>query len=295
MSSPAAAALTPLPATLRLGAVELTVADIGRSVAWWEQAIGLTVLERGSGRAALGARDGGTKPLVVLVEEPGARPADGYSGLFHVALLTPDRPSLARWLAHVARERIPLSGMSDHFVSEAIYLRDPDHHGIELYADRPRALWEGQVVRMTTERLDTDSLLAELADPVAEPFAGLPAGTTVGHVHLRVAELPGTVAWYRDVLGFDLMLQYGSQAAFLAAGGYHHHFGANTWESLGRGQAPAGTATLRHATIVLPGAAAVDEVAARVAAAGQEPELGPAGGLLVRDPSGNALLLSAAA
>ena len=285
---------TPLPADLRLGPVELTVSDLARSVAYWERSIGLGVLEQAGGRAALGARDGDTEPLVVLVEEPGARPADGHSGLFHVAILTPDRPSLARWLAHAARERIALSGLSDHFVSEAIYLRDPDHHGIEVYADRPRALWEGQVGRMTTERLDTDSLLTELGDSAAEPFEGLPAGTAVGHVHLRVAEIPGTVAWYRDVLGFDLMLQFGSQAAFLAAGGYHHHFGANTWESLGRGQAPAGSATLRQATIVLPTTAALDEAVSRVAAAGQEPEARD-GGVLVRDPSGNPLLLAPAA
>ena len=290
----ASPAPTPLPADLRLGPVELTVSDLARSVAYWERSIGLGVLEQADGRAALGARDGGTEPLVVLVEEPGARPADGHSGLFHVAILAPDRPSLARWLAHTARERIALSGLSDHFVSEAIYLRDPDHHGIEVYADRPRALWEGQVGRMTTERLDTDSLLAELGDSATEPFAGLPTGTGIGHVHLRVAEIPGTVAWYRDVLGFDLMLQFGGQAAFLAAGGYHHHFGANTWESLGRGQAAAGSATLRHATIVLPTTAALDEAVSRVAAAGQEPEACDSG-VLVRDPSGNPLLLVPAA
>jgi catechol 2,3-dioxygenase len=190
--------------------------------------------------------------------------------------------------------------MSDHFVSEAIYLRDPDHHGIEIYADRPRAQWEGQVGRMGTVRLDTDSLLAELPDPATEPFAGLPAGTTVGHVHLRVTSIPETVAWYRDIVGFDLMVQFGGQAAFLAAGGYHHHFGTNTWESAGRGQAPAGTATLRHATVVLPSATDVEAAAARVAAAGQQPEPyaatgGLPGGTLVRDPSGNALLLVAAA
>ena len=284
-----------LPADLRLGPVELTVSDLARSVAYWERTIGLGVLEQGSGRAALGARDGGTEPLVVLVEEPGARPADGHSGLYHLALLTPDRASLARWLAHAARERIPLSGMSDHFVSEAIYLRDPDHHGIEVYADRPRELWEGQVQRMTTLPLDTDSLLAELGDSADEPFAGLPAGTTIGHVHLRVADVAASVAWYRDVLGLDVTMLYGDQAAFLSAGGYHHHFGANTWESLGRGQAPAGSATLRHATIVLPTSADRDAVAARIATAGQEPEPGPDGGLLVRDPSGNPLLLTAPA
>lgn len=298
-STPASAAPAPLPAATRLGPVELTVSDLGRSIAWWERTIGLGLIDHAGDRAILGTRDGSREPLVTFVELPGARPADGHSGLFHVAILTPDRPTLARWLAHVARERLPLSGMSDHFVSEAIYLRDPDHHGIEVYADRPRALWEGQVGRMTTEPLDTRSLRAELDDPATAPWDGMPAGTTVGHVHLRVADIPATVAWYRDVLGFDLMLQFGGQAAFLAAGGYHHHLGTNTWESRGQGQAPAGSATLNHTTVILPDTAALDAAVARVAASGQGPEARPAAngspaGVLVRDPSGNGLLLAAA-
>ena len=211
----------------------------------------------------------------------------------HVALLVPDRPSLARWLAHAARDQVRIEGLSDHDVSEAIYLRDPDRHGIELYADRPRALWEGQVrERMTTLPLDVENLLAELGDPATEPFDGLPDGTVVGHVHLRVADVDSTVAFYRDVLGMDLMAQLGAAAAFLSAGGYHHHVGGNTWESRGAAPAGAGFATLRLATIVLPDAAERDRVAARVADSGQEPE--PRGnGVLVRDPSGNPLLLTA--
>jgi catechol 2,3-dioxygenase len=281
--------VTIAPATT-IGAVHLTVADLERSIAYYEQAIGLSVLERAGGQASLGA---GVDELVVLVEQPGARPADGYSGLFHTAFLLPDRVSLARWLAHVARERIPISGASDHFVSEAVYLSDPDHHGIEVYADRPRALWEGQVARMTTERLDTDSLFAELDDPTTEPFDGQPSGSRIGHVHLRVADVPAAIAFYRELLGFELMAALADQAAFLGAGGYHHHIGANVWESRGRGQAPAGSAALRHATIVLPTSADRDQLVARVAEAGQEPEIRP-DGTIVRDPSGNALLLTAA-
>lgn len=290
MSTPAPAPIAP---DTKLGPVHLTVADLDRSLDYYRRAIGLGVLEREHGRASLGAQDGGDDELLVLVEEPGARPADGYSGLFHVAFLTPDRVSLARWLAHVARERIPVTGLSDHFVSEAVYLRDPDHHGIEVYSDRPRDVWEGQVRRMTTEPLDTDSLLRELDDPVTEPFYGLPDGTTIGHVHLRVADIPAAVAFYRDLLGLELMASFGDQAAFLAAGGYHHHVGANTWESKGRPQAPRGSASLLQATIVLPDAAERDRVAARLADAGQEPE-SRGDGVLVRDPSGNELLLTAA-
>jgi catechol 2,3-dioxygenase len=272
-----------------MGAVELSVSDLDRSLDYWQSVVGLRVLGRENGVASLGS----DTELVRFVEEPGARPADGHTGLYHVALLVPDRPSLARWLAHAARDQTRIEGLSDHAVSEAIYLRDPDRHGIEIYADRPRGQWEGQVMqRMTTLPLDVEDLLAELEDPATEPFNGLPDGTTVGHVHLRVADVQSTVDFYRDVLGMGLMAQLGPMAAFLSAGGYHHHVGGNTWESRGAGPAGAGFATLRHATIVLPDAAERDRVAARVADSGQEPE-SQEDDVLVRDPSQNALLLTA--
>jgi catechol 2,3-dioxygenase len=144
---------------------------------------------------------------------------------------------------------------------------------------------------MTTKPLDTDDLFGELDDPAREPFDGLPGGTVVGHTHLRVADVDDTVAFYRDLLGFDLMAQLGPSAAFLSVGGYHHHIGANTWESAGASPAPPGTATLRHATILVPDREELDRVAARVADAGQEPEERD-DGVLVRDPSGNGLLLA---
>ena len=137
----------------------------------------------------------------------------------------PERLDLARWLTHAAQDQLPLTGLSDHYVSEAIYLRDPDHHGIEIYWDRPRSLWEGEVAqRLTTEPLDVQDLVRDVDRP-----AGLPSGTVMGHVHLRVASIPETNAFYRDVLGFDVMASMGQQATFLSAGGYHHHLGANTW------------------------------------------------------------------
>lgn len=274
--------------TTSLGPVSLTVADLERSIAYYSSVIGLSVLDRSSGRAGLGA---GERELLVLVEEPGAPPARGHTGLFHVALLLPDRPSLARWLAHAARGHVQLTGLSDHYVSEAIYLHDPDEHGLELYADRTRELWEGEVGRMGTWPLDVDDLLSVLDDPATEPFDGLPGETIVGHVHLCVARIPETVTFYRDVLGFDLMATMGDQAAFLSAGGYHHHIGANTWASRGAGPPPPGSAALRHATIVLPTPADRDRVVARVAGSGQEPQTHP-DGPLVRDPSGNPLVLS---
>ena len=262
--------------------MHLTVADLARSLDYYRSRIGLVALTQGDGRATLGA---GSTELLVLVEEPGARPAFGFTGLFHFALLVPTRADLARWLAHVARERVPMSGLSDHFVSEALYLSDPDGHGIEIYADRPRETWEGKVGEtLTTVALDVDDLLGELDDPATEPFDGLADGTVMGHVHLRVSTIPETIAFYRDRVGFDLMAEYGSQAAFLAAGGYHHHLGANVWQSAGAPPPPPGTAALRHATVVLADEAERDAVLARV-----EQE-----GPIVEDPSGNRLLLEVA-
>lgn len=278
-----------IPASTRVGAVHLTVADLGRSVEYYERVIGLGVRERGVGRTTLGV---GEENLLVLVEKPGARPVRGYCGLYHFALLLPERPDLARWLAHGARDRVPLVGMADHFVSEAIYLSDPDGHGIEIYWDRPREVWEGQVAkRMTTLPLDTSSLFGELTDPMGEPFDGLPVGTTMGHVHLRVADISQTIAFYRDVLGFGLMASLGGQAAFLSAGGYHHHLGANTWESAGAGQPPEGAATLSAAAVVLPSKAERDRLASRVTDAGYEP-VAVEDGVLVHDPSRNPILLA---
>jgi len=271
------------------GAVHLGVADLARSLEYYGDTLGLAVRSATEGSVTLG----GDRDLLVLHERPGARPVTDASGLFHVALLVPERADLARWLAHAARERVPLTGLSDHFVSEAIYLRDPDHHGIELYWDRPRALWEGRVAeRMTTLRLDVDDLLATLEDPATEPFDGLPRATAVGHVHLRVADVDETVAFYRDVVGLGLMAQLGAQAAFLSAGGYHHHLGANTWESRGRGQAPSGSATLERALLRFPDRASRDAAVDRAADAGQDPQPGP-DGVRIADPSGNPLELVA--
>jgi catechol 2,3-dioxygenase len=275
------------PAT-HMGAVRLSVADLPRSIAYYRQAIGLAALRRDDGRVALGV---GERELLILEEDPGAPPSDGYPGLYHFALLVPQRTDLARFLAHVARERVPLVGLSDHFVSEAIYLQDPDHHGIEVYWDRPRELWEGQVgERMGTWALDVDALLGELRDPASEPFDGLAQGTVMGHVHLRAADVLETIAFYRDVVGFELTAQLGTQAAFLAAGGYHHHIGANSWETRRRGPAPEGTARLLEVAIVVPDAAERDRVVARLIRAGAAPE--PSGvAVVVGDPSGISLRL----
>ena len=269
-----------------MGPVALTVADLERSLAYCRQAIGLGVRERDDGRA----RSAETRSCSCSTRCR-APPAPRNRGLFHVALLVPERGDLGAWLAHASREQVKMTGASDHVVSEALYLRDPDGHGIEIFADRPRELWEGQVARMTTEPLDLENLLGELEDPEQEPFESLPGGTVMGHVHLQVADIGETLSFYRDVLGFDEMATLGSQATFLSAGGYHHHVGANTWASAGAPPPPEGSASLRLATVVLPDSASRDEVVGRVAATGQDPEETPEGPV-VRDPSGNRLLLA---
>ena len=244
---------------MRLGAVHLVVADLARSTAYYENAIGLRVRERDDGTAWFGA--GGADDLLVLHEEPGAKPVTGgHSGLFHFALLLPDRPALGRWLDHAARHRIPLSGASDHLVSEALYLRDPDGHGIEIYRDRPRGEWpmeDGGRVGMATLPLDLDDV--RRANEADGDYPGMPHGTTMGHVHLHVADIPETESFYGD-LGFDVMARYGSDATFMSVGGYHHHLGGNTWAGHGVKPPPPGSAALHHATMIVPGLAEEREV-----------------------------------
>lgn len=276
-----------LPEDTAPGSVWLTVSDLDRSLEWYSWAFGMRGRKDGArATLAVGGRD-----LLVLCEEPGAPPSRGFSGLYHFALAVPQRADLARWFAHASRERLPLTGTADHFVSEALYLDDPDEHGIEIYWDRPRSAWEGQVSRrMGTFPLDTMGLMREARGGA---YRGLPVGTRMGHVHLQVSELSSTVRFYRDVLGLGLMASFGRQAAFLSAGGYHHHLGVNTWESAGEGQPPPGTATMKRWTLVVPSDQARDLLAERVLATGQEPQPMEEDGFMVWDPSGNPVAVTA--
>jgi catechol 2,3-dioxygenase len=275
-----------LPPSLRVGAVELTVTNLDRSVGFYERAIGLRLHRREDSRAALGA---GGEDLLVLVEEPAARPAGRHAGLYHFALLHPSRLELARAAHRLAATRTRISGASDHGISEAIYLPDPDGNGIELAADRGRERW-GDLSDPTAlggpDPLDVAGLLALVAGE--GPVAEVSPDTVVGHVHLHVGDIERGIAFYRDVIGFEVMTLLDS-AAFVAAGGYHHHLGFNVWRGRGVPPTPPGTVGLRHWTIVLPaaGAAAVRE---RVLAAGAPFEDRPEG-LLVRDPWDIALLV----
>src|SRR3954447_8499432 len=254
------------PAT-RMGSVHLTVSNIGRSLDYYERVVGLQVHDRSNGNARLGA---GGEDLLVLHEQPGAEPAPRNTGLFHFALLLPSRHDLARWLGRAVQQEVRFEGMSEHLVSEALYLRDPDWHGIEIYRDRPRSEWErdGEFVRMATLPLDVQDLVGSL-DGGEPAFERMPLDTTMGHVHLQVAEIAATEEFYSGVLGFDIQARYGDQASFLSAGGYHHHLGANVWNSRGAGPAPEGAAALRHAVVILPDDSERSRVADRVADSGQ--------------------------
>jgi catechol 2,3-dioxygenase len=272
-----------LPATLRLGAVHLTVSDLDRSVAYYQDAIGLRVHRREDGVAALGA---GGEDLLVLTGEPGARPAGRHAGLYHFALLHPSREELARAVLRLAARRTPVDGASDHGVSEAIYLSDPDGNGIELYADRPRDRWppaEGsERVGMYTVALDVRGLVDTVAGEEPRPHAG--AGLTMGHMHLHVGDLQRSLGFYRDVVGFERMASLPS-AAFVSAGGYHHHLGFNTWRGTGVPPAPPGAVGLRHWTVLLDDEADLAALRARLEGAGTPPDED----FMVRDPSGNAV------
>ncbi len=249
-----------LPATLRLGAAHLTVSDLDRSVGFYQDALGLRQHRREDGVAALGA---GAGDLLVLHEAPGARPAGRHAGLYHFALLFATREELARAVQRLAVTHTPISGASDHGVSEAIYLPDPDGNGIELYADRPRDAWPppagpGERVGMFTRALDVHDLLATVTGE--EPVRHAGDGLRMGHMHLHVGDVEAARAFYADRLGFEVMTAYPG-ALFLAAGGYHHHLGVNTWRGEGVGPAPAGTVGLREWTLVLdePSLAALRE------------------------------------
>jgi catechol 2,3-dioxygenase len=267
-----------LPENLRLGAVHLTVADVDRSVAWYQRALGLRVHAHEPSVAALGD---GVEAVIVLHEDGQAQPAGRVAGLYHYALLYPSREELARAAVRLAATQTPIQGAADHGTHEALYLRDPDGNGIELAADRPREQWpEGLGYDRGPAALDFDALLAAVEGEQPTPHVG--AGLRIGHLHLHVGDIQRGLGFYRDVLGFEVQANLGS-AAFLSAGGYHHHLAINVWNGRGVGPAPAHTAGLRHWTVELRTDADVAAVRARAEAAGMSVEPLERG-LLMRDP-----------
>ena len=280
-----------IPPDTGIGKVRLRVADIDGLTTFYERVVGLSAVERDNGLARLGP-DGG-EALVELVAAPDAPPAPSFStGLFHLALLVPDRAELARALQRVAGAGWRLTGASDHLVSEAIYLRDPEGNGVEIYRDRPRETWreEAGELQMATLPLDLEDVLGDL-DPDEAPVAGMPAGTTIGHVHLQVADIPASEGFYNGVVGLDVMVRSYPGALFLAAGGYHHHLGLNTWQSQGAPPPPEGALGLDRYELAFPDAASRDEAADGLGGAGDPVRLEE--GVLATDPSGNRVLLTA--
>ena len=274
-----------------LGTVRLTVSDLDRSRTFYERALGLRAAEPDDGTLVFGVAD---DPALIELRGDSAAPRLNRRapGLYHLAILVPTRADLAFALARLATTRWPLDGASDHLVSEALYLSDPDGNGIEIYRDRPRDEWprsDGQL-QMSTLPLDLDDLLGELRGaPGLQEQA--PAGTRIGHVHLQVSDLPAAEAFYHGVLGFGVTVRGYPGALFVSAGGYHHHIGLNTWHSAGAAPAAAGSVGLRSFTVELPDSSGLAAVAARIEAAGAPHERRP-DGILVHDPFQNAVLLT---
>ena len=274
-----------LPGDMRLGIVKLQVSDLARSLEFYERTLGLRVLQR-TGNGATLAAHGASAPLLELREHAGARPMTqrGRLGLYHFAILLPDRASLGRFVKHLG-ETGAHAGASDHLVSEALYLHDPDNLGIEVYADRPRQGWRriGRELMMATDPVDVAGLVAAAGDT---PWSGMPAGTTIGHVHLHVGDIPRAAEFFSEGLGFDRTVWHYPGALFLGAGGYHHHLGTNTWAGAGAEPPREDDARLLEWTIELSD---MDDLAALERSL-KEKEMptersGP-GELLTRDPWG---------
>lgn len=252
-------------APVRIGRVTLTVRDLPKVRDYYTQVIGLAVIDEDKTSARLGA--GGNVFLELQQDANAALNSQREAGLFHTAFLLPDRKDLASWINHIAAKKMPIQGASDHIVSEALYLADPEGNGIEVYTDKPASGWDWTPngVKMATERLDIEGLLAAGDNG---PWKGAPAATFVGHIHLQVGDLDETQKFYGDVLGFDLVTNYPG-AKFFSTGRYHHHIGSNIWNSRGAGQRSSGKTGLKSFELVATSPAAKDALAARLEKAGQ--------------------------
>ncbi|MEO6068514.1 MAG: VOC family protein [Gemmatimonadota bacterium] len=273
-----------LPDALRLGAVQLQIADLARSVDYYQKTLGLQVVDRNAKRADL-APLGTSTPLVVLHEQKGARaaPRRGRLGLFHFAILIPDRPSLGRFVRHLG-DIGAQAGAADHLVSEAFYLQDPDNLGIEIYADRPRTSWRrvDRELMMATDPIDVPALVAAAGDT---KWSGMPAGTTMGHLHLHVGDLADAAAFYSEALGFDRTVWEYPGALFMGAGGYHHHLGNNLWAGSGAVAPSADDAQLLEWTMEFPDVASRELGVESLERAGHKLER-QEGSMVAKDPWG---------
>lgn len=281
-----------LPTETHIAAVHLQVADLQRSLAFYLDLLGLRLVDRSGSEAWLSAT-GAAPHLLHLTQRTGLRPPPARAcGLFHVAWRAPDRAALGRWLHRLLETKAPLQGASDHGVSEALYLADPDGLGVELYCDRPRARWQyrGKFVAMGSEQLDTADLLAQAE---GQAWTGADPSTDIGHIHLSVSSLEKAESFYLDTLGFDATQRDYPGALFMAAGGYHHHLGTNTWRSNGADPVPEDCARLLSYTIGVPAADDLAALRTRLIDGGT-PTADTEQGLMVRDGDDITVLIAAA-
>ncbi|HEY5903634.1 MAG TPA: VOC family protein [Anaerolineales bacterium] len=285
----------------RMGAVALRVANLDNQIAFYQQALGFVEHWRDGNRAGLGA---GGADLLRLTEEPNLKRYRGTTGLYHFAVLFPNQRELARAVARLFVLKYP-NYPTDHVMTKTTYLDDLEGNGIELYAESPEdGMFAIENDQFTTRRadgtlsdgrepLDLDTLFAHLEKDDRLDVAA-PPETRIGHVHLHVRDVVEAVDFYHGILGFDVMgMSFSWRAAFVSAGGYHHHLGLNTWQGEGAPPPPADALGLKYFTVQLPTQAALDEVVRRVDAAGI-PSNQTESGLLVHDPSQNAVLLAPA-
>lgn len=285
-SSTARVAAAPISA----GPVTLNVADLERVATFYRDALGLQERAADDRTVHLGTAD---RDLVVLHHTPDAAPAPQAAGLFHVAILYPSRSDLADAILRVGQHGVRLDGASDHLVSEAVYLRDPEGNGIELYRDRERDEWRTDDhghVAMDTLPLDLAGVLREASDPARPASGAVPGDAIVGHIHLQTADIAASRAFYADALGFDVMVESYPGALFVATDGYHHHIGLNVWNSRGRLAVP-GARGLRHATLLLADDEVRTRTIERLRAADVAFDEDADGTLTVTDPAGVTLRL----
>ena len=273
----------------RIGKVVLTVSDLARSLAFYQDVLGFQVHHHAGDTAHLNA---GGADLLVLTQHPGAVLVPGRTGLHHFAIVVPSRFDLALALHHFDETHTPLQQFTNHWCSESLYVEDPDSNRIEIYRDCPRSQWlfDGTQLRIASVPLDLEGLRSELSGR-NDVWDGLPPGTQIGHLNLRVSNLAAAEAFYVDVLGFDLIARYELDAVFVSAGGYHGHVGLNTWGGSDASPPPQGSIGLRQFEVHLPDTNELVRVMKRVQDAGVTLEETPAGGL-VHDPSAHTLLLT---